>query len=451
MKIIVIGGGTIGRNIIKHIRKEKHNIIVIDNDKDIIENLIEKNDIMGIVGNGASIDILEEAGAKNADLVISVTASDEINILACAMAKKLGADNTIARVRKPEYLNQNHIIKDHFGIDMIINPELETAHDIMNMLKLPGVVKIEQFGKNKANLIELVAEQNSFIVGETLISLSQKMKTKFIVCAVQRGSEAIIPAGNFLIRKNDHLHVVVSASDTDAFLKELNLIKNPVQNVIIIGGSMIAYYVCDELGRKGPDIKVIESNPKRASELAQELPYATIICGDGTDHELLKEVGIDECDATVALTNIDEENLLVSMYANKIEVRKVITKLKRDSFVSLFDDLGVASIVSPKDIFANKIISYIRALTNKEGSNLVSMYRIANNKAEALEFIAKKKEKFYNRPLKELKFTENSLIACIIRDGKVIIPKGNDYILVNDYVVVVTLQDTFDDLNDIIK
>ena len=451
MRIIVIGCGTIGRNIVRHMRKEKHNIIVIDSNKDVVENLIERNDVLGVVGNGASIDILTEAGAKLADFVIAVTASDEINILACAVAKKLGATNTIARVRKPEYLNQNTIFKEEFGINMIINPELEAANEITNMLRLPGVIKIEQFGKNKANLIELLVEQKSFMAGETLISLAQKIRTKFIVCAVQRSGTVTIPSGNFLVRRGDHLHIIVEADKTEEFLKELNLLKDPIKKIIIIGGSMIAYYVCENLAKKNLNIFVIESKMERAKELAASLPNANIIYGDGTDHELLKEVGIDSCDASIALTNIDEENLLVSMYATQIDVRKVITKLKRDSFVSLFDDLGVASIVSPKDLVSFKIISYIRAFANQEGSNLVSMFRFANNKAEALEFQAKKKERFYNRPLKELKFKDNSLVACIVREGKVILPKGDDVIMADDHIIVVTLHEDFDDLTDIIK
>ena len=406
---------------------------------------------MGVVGNGASIDILSEAGAKTADFVIAVTASDEINILACAVAKKLGANNTIARVRKPEYLNQNAILKEEFGINMIINPELEVANEITDMLRLPGVIKLEQFGKNKVNLMELIVEPKSFLAGETLTALGQKIRTKYIVCAVQRGREVIIPSGNFLVRRGDHLHIIVDADKTEEFLKELNLLKEPIKRIIIIGGSMIAYYVCEKLAKKSMNIFIIEAKPERAKELAESLPHATIICGDGTDHELLKEVGIESCDASIALTNIDEENLLVSMYATQIEVRKVITKLKRDSFVSLFDDLGVASIVSPKDLVSYKIIGDIRAYANRKGSNLVSMFRFAHGRAEALEFQAKNKEHFYNRPLKDLKFKDNSLVACIVRNGKVILPKGEDVIMPDDHIIVVTLHEEFDDLKDIIK
>ena len=331
---------------------------------------------------------------------------------------------------------------------MIVNPEQETADEITNMLSLPSLLKVEHFAKGRVMLIELLADENSPLVGETLISLAKKLNTKFLICAVERGDEVIIPTGNFKIEKGDRINVTTESESIVELLKELKLIRTPLKNIMIIGGGKISYYLAKELISKKYKVRIIESKKERADELAELLPRATIIYGDGTNYELLMEEGIEKMDACVTLTSIDEENIIVSMYAKKLNIQKVIAKIKRNNFQGMLNDLGIVNFVTPQDIVASKIISYIRALANKKGSNVLTLYKLVNNQIEALEFVAKKKEKFYNQPLKNLHIRENSLIACIIRDELVIIPNGNDCIMLNDRVLVVTTHQNFDDLAD---
>lgn len=393
MKIVVIGCGTIGKTVIKHVSKEGHSIIAIDDDKKVIEELIEKFDILGIVGNGASLDIQEEARTKDADLVVAVTSSDETNILACLVAKRLGAKSTIARVRNPEYLRQTEIMKEDLGLTMIVNPEQETADEIVNLIDLPSLLKVEHFARGKVMLVEILVEENSKLIDETLITLAKKINTKFLICAVQRGNEVIIPNGNFKIEKGDRISVTADTQLIAELLKEMNLISEPLKNILIIGGGKIAYYLAKTLISKKYKVKLIENNEERAVELAESLPKATIICGDGTDHDLLVEEGIETTDSCIALTNIDEENIIISMYAKKLKLPKVIAKIKRSSFLGMLNDLGIVNAVSPQDIVASKIVSYIRAISNKKGSNVLTLYKLVNNQVEALEFHARKKEK----------------------------------------------------------
>lgn len=448
MKTVLIGCGTIGRTILEQLAKEEHSIVIIDENKEKVENLIEKYDIAGVVGNGACLDIQEEANVKDADLVIAVTSHDEINIMACLVAKKIGAKHTIARVRNPEYARQSAIFKDEFGLSMIVNPELETSNEILNMINLPSTAKVERFAKGRVTLLEILIEDKNPLIGETLVSIGKKINTKVLICAVQRGNEVVIPSGNFVIEKGDRISFTADTNSLSSFLTELNLIKIPLKKIMIVGGSKIGYYLANELCSRKYDVKIIEQKKNRAEELAELLPKATIINGDGTDHDILIEEGIETMDAFVSLTGVDEENIIVSMYANKLKVKKTIAKVKREGLVGIVGDLDIVNYVSPKNIVANKIMSYTRALNNRRGSNVTTLYRLVNNKVEALEFIAKKEEDIYNKPLKELRIKDNCLIGCIMRDNKVIIPDGNECIKLNDRVVVVTTHIDFDDLTD---
>ncbi len=451
MKIVIIGLGTIGKTILKSLSGEEHAITIIDEDKNCIENLIEKYDVMGVVGNGASMDIQNEAGVADAQLVIALTRSDELNILACLVAKKVGAKNTIARVRNPDYRKQIIDMKDDLGISMVVNPERETADEIFNIVNLPSVAQIEHFAEGKVSLVEVVAEKGCSLIGETLISLGQKLTTKVLICAVQRGDEVIIPSGRFEIREGDRIHFTSNAKMLGDFLAEVNLEKSPLKNVMIVGGGRIGYYLADSLAKKKYAVKLIENDMKQAEELAEDLPRVTVVCGNGTQHDLLIEEGIEAMDAFVALTDIDEENIIVSMFANKKHVRKTITQIKSDDLYGMLDELGIENNVSPKQIVANMIISYIRALANTVGSNVLTLYRLVNNQVEALEFSAKKQERFYNKPLKALTLKKNCLIACIIRQNEVIIPGGDSQIQLGDNVVVVTTYKNFDDLADVFE
>lgn len=451
MKIVIIGLGTVGKTILKNLSDEEHTITIIDEDKTRIENLIEKYDVMGVAGNGASMEIQSEAGVSSAELVIALTRSDELNILACLVAKKLGAKNTIARVRNPDYRKQIIDMKDDLGLSMVVNPEQATADEIFNIINLPSVAQIEHFAKGKVSLVEVVAVKGCSLIGETLISLGQKLSTKVLICAVQRGDEVIIPSGRFEIREGDRIHFTSNARMLGDFLAEVKLEKSPLKKVMIVGGGRIGYYLADSLARKKYTVKLIENNMRKAEELAEDLPRVTVVCGNGTQHDLLIEEGIEAMDAFVALTDIDEENIIVSMFANKKNVRKTITQVKSDDLYGMLDELGIENNVSPKQIVANMIISYIRALANTVGSNVLTLYRLVNNQVEALEFSAKKQAKFYNKPLKALKIKKNCLIGCIIRQNEVIIPNGESSIQLGDNVVVVTTHKNFDDLADVFE
>ena len=451
MKIVIIGLGTIGKTILKNISRKGHDITIIDEDKNKIETLIEKYDVSGVVGNGACLDIQKEAGVENADLAIVLTNSDELNVFACLVAKKIGVKNTIARVRNPDYRKQILDMKDELGISMIVNPEQDTATEIFNLINLPSIAQVERFAKGRVLLVEIVAEKGCALIGETLISLGKKLKTKVLICAVQRRQQVIIPTGNFVIEEGDRIHLTSDAKSLRDFLAEINLVSSPLKNIMIVGGSKIAYYLADELSKKKYKIKLIESNRENAEELADSLPRVTVIHGNGAQHDLLIEEGIEVMDAFIALTDIDEENMIVSMFANKMKVKKTITQIKSDDLYGMLDELGINNNVSPKNIVANRIISYIRALANTRGSNVLTLYRLVNDQVEALEFHAKKQERIYDKPFKELNIKENCLIACIIRQSDVIIPNGNDCIKQGDNVIVVTTHKNFDDLTDIFE
>ena len=450
MKIIIVGLGTIGKTILRSLSTIGHTIVIVDENKDKVENMIEKYDVAGVVGNGACMDILKEAGAEDTDIAIFLTNSDELNVFACLTAKKAGVKNTIARVRNPDYRQQIRDMKDELGISMIVNPEKETAEEIFNLINLPSISQMEHFAKGKALLAEIVVDEGCSLIGETLISLGRQLKTKVLVCAVQRGDEVIIPSGTFMFEEGDRVHFTSDANSIRDFLSEAKLEKSPFKNIMIVGGDKIGYYLAEELSKKKFNIKLLESERKRAEELADMLPKVTVINANGTQHDLLIEEGIEAMDAFVALTNIDEENMIVSMFANKMDVEKTITQIKNDELYDMLGELGIENTVSPKRIVADRIISYIRALTNKRGSNVLTLYRLVNDRVEALEFLAKKEEKFFNMPLKTVKTKENCLIACIIRENEVIIPDGNSHIQLGDNVIVVTTHKNFDDLNDIL-
>ena len=449
MRIVLIGLGTIGETILKNLSNEGHTITIIDENKDVVEDLIEKYDVSGVVGNGACMDIQEEANVHGADLAIVLTNSDELNVFACLVAKKAGVKNTIARVRNPLYRKQILQMKDELGISMIVTPELDTAHEIFNLINLPSIAQAEHFAKGRVLLVEIVAEKGCALVGETLISLGKKLSTKTLICAVQRGDTVAIPSGNFVIEEGDRIHLTADANALRNFLSEIHLVTSPLKRIMIVGGNKLGYYLADELSSKKYSVKLIESDKATAEELADSLPRVTIVHGNGTRHDLLLEEGIEAMDAFVALTDTDEENMVVSMFANKMKVKKAITQIKSDDLYDMLEELGIKNNVSPKEIVANRIISYARALANTRGSNVLTLHRLVGGRVEALEFVAKTQQKFYDKPLKDLKIKENCLVACIIRNNEVIIPDGNSQIRLGDNVIVVTTHKNFDDLTDI--
>ena len=451
MKIIIIGLGIMGETVLRSLSGEGHTVTVVDEDEQIVETLIGKYDVMGVVGNGACMDVQKEAGASGVDLVVALTRSDELNILCCMVAKCLGVQNTVARVRNPDYRRQIAAMKTEFGISMVVNPDRETASEIFNLINLPSIAQIDHFAAGKVLLVEVVAEAGCTLIGESLITLGKKLKNKVLICAVQRGGEVVIPGGNFIFEEKDHVYFTSDARFLGGFLSEVNLVKSPLRNIIIAGGGRTAYYLAERLSGRKYNVKIIEKSLEKAEKLAESLPGTTVVHGNPTQHDLLVEEGIEAADAFVALADGDEENMLLSMFANRKNVRKSITRIESDDMYDMLGELGIENKVSPKNIVASRILSYVRALANKRGSNVLTLYRLVNNRVEALEFAAKKKEYFYETPLRELHMKDNSLIACIIRDGEVIIPGGNDTICLGDNVIVVTTHKNFDDLNDLFE
>ena len=451
MKIVVIGDGKVGRAIVQHTCKEGHEVVVIDKNPKVIEELVNTYDAGGICGNGACIDIQESAGVAKADLVVAATSRDEVNMLACLIAKKLGAKATIARVRSYEYNQNIELMKDALGIQMTINPELEAANEIMNIINFPEANRVDTFANGNVDLVELFIPENSPLIGLTLANISTKYQVRILVCAVQRGEEVFIPTGNFTFQAKDKIHITASRLVVKDFLKKLGLIETKMKDILVIGGGKISIYLAEQLIKGKYNVKIIEKDYERCLELSELLPGASIIHGDGSDQLLLEEEGLDSCDAIVCLTNLDEENIIISLYAQKMEVSKIITKVNKESFAGIVETIGVASVISPKEITSSRVISYVRSTSNIHGSNIVKLYKLVNNRVEAIEFIAKQGSKLLNVCLKDLKLKKNVLIASIIRNSEVIIPSGMTQIEENDSVIVVTTGQILDDLNDILE
>lgn len=450
MKIVVIGDGKVGRSIIEHVSKEGHEIIVIDKNPNVVEQLVNAYDVMGVVGNGASYEIQKSARVEKADLLIATTPSDEINILSCIVSKMLGVKATVARVRSYDYSNQTNLMVKNLGINMIINPEMMTADEIMNVINFPEAISIESFAKGNVEMIEIYVSEKSPLVGAKLASFYEKFQVQILVCAIQRGEEVVIPDGNFVIMPKDKIHLTATKANLKLFLQKIGLAETKIKDALIIGGGKISLYLAKKLLKNKFKVKIIEKDLQRCIELNELLPSATIIHGDGSDQELLMEEGINAYNAVIPLTNSDEENIIISLFASKQKAKKIITKINRHSFIGLIETIGMSSVVSPKELTAQQIVSYIRAKSNSRGSNIRTLYKIVNNEVEALEFVAKKTSKVVNKPLKDLKLKKNILIAAIIREDEVIIPKGNDAIQENDSVIVITKDHLLDELNDIL-
>lgn len=452
MNIIILGAGKVGKTLIKHMSNEDHDIIVIDHDAHKIEEVVNLYDVIGVVGNGGSYDILMEAGADSASLIICVTASDELNILAGLMAKQMGTHHTIARVRNPDYSKQRDFMRNQLGFSMIINPELEAANEIRRALSFPSAVKIDTFVRGKVELAEFYVDDDSRLVGLQLSQLHSISKTNILVCAVSRNEEVVIPDGNYTIKACDHLFITGSHRDLSRFCLDIGVVTNRIRNVMIVGGGKIAYYLAKQLSVQGIKVKIIERNYEHCRFLAKKLPFVTVINADGSDEEILHEEGLETTDAFIALTGLDEENLILSLYAKNIYHKKAIAKVTRMNLGGLADSLKVDSIVAPKKIIAGQIIRYVRAKMNKDDdSSVKTLYKIVDGEVEASEFIATKKFNFLGRTLNELDLKESVLVAAISRENETIVPKGNTTIELGDHVIIVSHGETMKSLNDIIR
>lgn len=452
MKIIVLGAGKVGKTLIKHMANEDHDIIVVDQNATKVEEVVNQYDVIGVVGNGGSYDILMEAGAEDANLIICVTASDELNILAGLMAKKMGTRHTIARVRNPDYSSQRDFMRNQLGFSMIVNPELEAASEIRRVLSFPSAVKVDTFSRGKVELAEFFVEDHSRLNGVELNQLHKITKTNILVCAVSHNEDVIIPDGNYAIKPGDHLYITGTHRDLSKFCLDIGVITNRIKNVIIVGGGKIAYYLSKQLSTQGIKVKIIEKDKNRCQILAEKLPYVTIIHGDGSDDELLNEEGIENTDAVLALTGLDEENIVLSLSAKSLYHKKTIAKVTRMNYTGLSDVLKVDSIVAPKKIVASQIIRYVRAKMNKDHDSAVkTLYKIVDGEVEAVEFKVTEHFTYLHKTLNEMRIKEHVLVAAVIRDNEVIVPKGNTTMELNDYVIIVSRGEIMKSLNDMLR
>lgn len=440
MNVVIVGGGKVGRKLVEDFNNEGEDVVLIDIKKAVCEHVEETYDVRCVAGSGTNVEVLTEAEVKRADLFIAVTANDEYNALASIMAKKMGAGRCVARVRNREYSKHVDFMRDMLGINMIINPELATAGEISRILRFPAATKTETFAKGRIELIEFSIGEDNALCNMEIKEIYQKYKIKVLICAVQRGNEVFIPKGDFIIESGDRLHITASHGDLTRFMKEIGIIQKKVKTVMLIGGGRISFYLAKMLMDSGMRVKIIEQNPARCAELSEHLPKADIICGDGTDKHILEEEGIDRVDALVSLTGIDEENMIISMYAQKRGVDKVVAKINRSSFGDLLDETGVYSIVTPKNITANMIIRYARAMASAKDTEMRTLYRIVNNQAEAMEFIVNKESALTSKPLSQINILDNVLIAAIMRNNRIFVPDGNSALEVGDTVIVVTTQ-----------
>lgn len=452
MKIIVVGCGKIGITIIQSLINEGHDVIAIDQNPDAISEVSTVFDAMYVVGNGADSDVLEEAGVADAELVVAVTGIDELNMLSCFLAKKMGAKHTIARIRAPEYNDSSlGFIKEQLEISMALNPDSLAADELYNILRLPGAVNIDTFSRRSFEMIELHLKQDSLLDGMSLMEIRKKFDAKFLVCTVQREEDIFIPNGNFVLKSGDRINITAQQTEAQKLFGMLGLTQKQAKSVMIIGASRIAFYLAKQLIASGSTVKIIEQNRDICDKFAALLPQAIIIHGDGAKQELLLEEGLLETDAFVTLTGMDEENILLAFFAASNNVPKVVSKVNKAELVSIATTLGIDSIVSPIKIVSDIHTRYARALENSMGSSVETLYKLCDGKAETLEFIVSDEFRYCNIPLKELSTRKNTLIGGIIRGRKNIIPNGDDVILPGDRVVIIAEGAKLSNLADIIE
>ena len=451
MKIVIIGDGKVGHKLTIQLSEENYDVVLIDQNEGKLKEALNQLDILCITGDGADAKVQKEAGVPGADLVVACASTDELNMLSCLLAKRLGAKHTIARVRNPIYYQQIDLLKEDLRLSMAVNPELAAAFEISRSILLPDTAKVETFMKGKVEMVEFIVKERSHLGGVSLAELYRKFQIKVLVCAVRRGSEVIIPNGDFVIHDGDRLHIVASHKYIEEFFHLIGKRKEP-KNILVCGGGKVGYYLAKQLLGLGMQVKIIEQDWKKCEDLCDQLPKATIICGNAADHDLLIEEGIEQADALVSLTGMDEENIIMSMYAKSRHVPKVVTKVNDEGLQSMMDQLGMESVVSAKNVTANVITSYVRAMRNSMGSaNVETVYKLIGGKIEALEFRIREKTRYTGIPLKNLKLKSNHLVACIVRNRRTIIPGGNDTLEVGDNVIVISMEQGLEDLQDIMR
>lgn len=449
LSIIIVGCGKVGSTITAALYREGHDITVIDKNPATVQALTNSYDVMGIVGNGASYSVQMEAGIESADLIIAVTGSDELNLLCCTVAKRVGHCDAIARVRNPDYAEEIPYLREQLGLTMIINPELEAASEIARILYLPRALAVSPFAKGQAELVRFRLPEDNELCEKKLMDLGALVKN-IRFCAIERDGEVYIPDGSFTLRAGDTVTFVASARAAAAFFENIGLRSGKIGRVMIIGGGKAAYYLARQLLSMGKTVKIIESNRARCEELESLIPEAIIINGNGSDEDLLQEEGIRTADAFVPLTGMDEENILLTLYAREVSGAKAITKINRINFRNVIQGLDLGSVVYPKYITSEAIIAYVRAKKASKGSGIETLYHLFDSRAEAIEFKVGEVDGVTDIPLKDLKTKDNLIIASINHLGKVVVPGGSDCIRAGDTVVVVTTNTGLHDIRDIL-
>lgn len=451
MRIIIVGAGKVGFTVASQLVREEHSITVIENNEDVLQDVLSAIDVRSVLGSGINRSALAEAGASEADLLIALTGDDEQNLLCCLAAKKLGTKNTVARVRRPEYTDILPLIRDDLGLSMSVNPERAAAMEIARILELPLAKKVETFAQGKVEMIDYDVDADSPMCGKLVRDVFARMRSA-LVCAVERGNNVFIPLGDFRFEQGDMMTVVAPSGKLVEFFRESGIRKQSIRRVIISGGGRIGYYLAEQLQQLHIHVTIIEQNEAVSQMLAERLPYAEICIGDGTNQATLEENGIATADAFCCLTGIDEENILTALYVRHAAPRiKTVTKINRVELVPVVRPLGIGSVVSPKLIAADRVVSYVRAKQNGIGSGVLTLYRIVDDKAEAIEFSVGANSRLLDVPIYELKLKDNVILAGINRGGRIISPRGNDTLKIGDTVIVVTTHTGFDVLDDIIR
>jgi len=451
LNIIIVGCGKVGITLVEELSQEGHAITIVDKDYQNVQTIANMYDVMGICGNGASYSVLKEAGIEGTDLIIAVTDSDELNLLCCTVAKRVGNCAAIARVRNPEYNKEIGYLRDKLGLAMIINPEYEAAVEAARILYLPSALEVNTFAHGQAELIKFKIPEGNILDGMTIKDIGQHIDTKVLICAVERNGEVYIPNGNFTLVAGDVTSFVSSRKKVKEFLVTIGFNTNKVKDTMIIGGGKSTYYLAKRLIRNGISVKIIESDRTRCEELSKLLPKAIIINGDGTDEDLLKEEGIEYVESFVPLTGIDEENILLTLFARQVSGAKVITKINRINFRDVINTLDLGSVIYPKYITAEAIIAYVRAKNASKDSNIETLYHMFDHRVEAIEFRVDDESGVTDIPFKDLHLKKNLLVSFINRNGDIIIPSGNDCIRLGDTVMIVTTHTGFYDIQDILE
>ena len=452
MKIVVIGKGTVGDALTSAISNEGHNVTVIDEDPDIVSSVVNKYDVFGVTGNGASIEIQKEAGVPDCDIAIAVTPGDELNLLCCMIAKQLGAKHTIARVRDPRYLKQVGFMSKQMGIDLIVNPEYEAAREAARLIRFPAAMKLEKLARGQVEVVQIHIGQFHPFIGLPLKDFKNKYNTSALICAAVRGDEVFIPGGDFVIHEGDSISLAGSRQDINDLFVKIGLVGKEIKNVMLIGGGRISRYLAAQLTGSGYKLKIIEKNLDTCEDLAELFPKIKIINGDATDPDLLDDEGLESSDACVIMTSNDQTNLIISMFANSRNVKKVISKIATPTFVKLSESAGVDSNITPQFLIIAKVLRYIRGLSNRgeKGSKsaIKSLHKIADNRVEALEFDVADDFECIGIPLKDIKWKKNILVAAVIRDNTVIYAHGSTTLEVGDSVIIVSTNPQLCDLED---